>query len=258
MDKHTQTARWRFALKMAGGHLLISLLIATVTAWPVFEIWYPSPYGILVGGLHLYGLVVAVDVVCGPLLTLVLASPQKSKRETVLDLSLVAAVQMAALAYGLHSVAAARPVVVAFETDRFTVVSAAEIDPETLAKAPENLRRLPWNGVRRIGLREPSNSQEMLAGLEMSLQGIEPSARPDQWLPDSSAERNKIKKKMQPLSRLTARYPNHQELQAQIAQTGLPEQQLHYLPFTSQKNKNWTVILDEKAEFRAFVPLDAF
>ena len=37
-------------------------------------------------------------------------------------------IQLAALIYGLYSVSLARPVVVAFETDRMNVVTAAEID----------------------------------------------------------------------------------------------------------------------------------
>ena len=75
---------------------------------------------------------VGVDVVCGPLLTLVLFNPAKSRRELRLDLSLVAVIQLAALAYGLYSISLARPVIQAFETDRFAVVSAVEIDPGQL------------------------------------------------------------------------------------------------------------------------------
>lgn len=258
MDKNKYISRWRFASKVAGCHLAVSLLIAAATAWLVFKIWYPSPYDALVGGLNLYGLVVAVDVVCGPLLTLVLASPKKSKRETVLDLSLVAAIQIGALMYGLYAVATARPVVVAFETDRFTVVSAAEIDKSSLDSAPEELKTLPWSGVRRIGVRDPENNEEKLASLEMSLQGLEPSARPDWWLKDGEEERKKISQKMKPVSVLINRYPDNQDLQAQINNTGVPVGKLYYLPFTSQKNKNWTVILDQAAEFKAFVPLDSF
>lgn len=252
------TGRWRFAAKMAGCHFLSSLLIAAAAAWLVFGVWYPAPYGVLVGGLHLYGLVVAVDVVCGPLLTLVLANPKKSKRETVLDLSLVAAVQLGALVYGLHAVAVARPVAVAFEADRFTVVSAAEIDPAALAGAPESLRSLPWNGVRRVGVREPADSDEKFASLAMSLQGVEPSARPDWWLPDSGAERAKIRAKMQPVAKLLERYPDNPGLNRAVAETGLAQQDIYFLPFTSQRNKNWTVLLDKNADFKGFAEADAF
>lgn len=258
MDKTIYNSRWRFASKVAGYHFLLSLLIAAATAWLVFRVWYPAPYDVLVGGLNLYGLVVAVDVICGPLLTLVLANPRKSKRETTLDLGLVALIQLAALVYGLNAVAAARPVVVAFETDRFTVVSAAEIDKAKLQEAPKELQNLPWNGVRRIAVREPKNNDEKLASLEMSLQGVEPSARPDWWLSDSKEERMKVREKMQPVAKLLERYPDNADLRSAIAKSKVPAQQLYFLPFTGQKNKDWTVLLNQHAEFKEFVELDSF
>jgi hypothetical protein len=54
----------------------------------VFGIWYPSPWRQLLGVAGVFGLVVGVDLVCGPLLTLVLASPKKSRKERWVDLSL--------------------------------------------------------------------------------------------------------------------------------------------------------------------------
>lgn len=168
-------SRFKFALKNAGWHLLISLFVAGAAALLVFKIWYPHPYEELTGGLALYKLVVIVDVICGPLLTLVLASPKKSTKERVVDFSLIGAIQLAALLYGLYSVSQARPVVAAFEQDRIMVVTAAEIDYEQLSNAPEGLRQLSWFGVKRVGLREPVNVEEANQSLSMSLQGIEPS-----------------------------------------------------------------------------------
>ncbi|HGH6987606.1 TPA: fimb protein, partial [Neisseria meningitidis] len=71
MENGKTVPRWRFALKSAGWHLLISLSVAGLAALLVFKVWYPYPYAELTGGLSLYQLVVAVDIVCGPLLTLI-------------------------------------------------------------------------------------------------------------------------------------------------------------------------------------------
>jgi hypothetical protein len=67
--------RWRFATRWALRHALLSVVVALISAILVFELWYPMPYRALlrVGGIFL--LVLVVDVVCGPLMTLVLASP---------------------------------------------------------------------------------------------------------------------------------------------------------------------------------------
>ena len=64
--ENTQTpSRWRFALKNAGWHLVVSLILAGLAALLVFAVWYPYPYSELTGGLNLYTLVVSVDIVCG-------------------------------------------------------------------------------------------------------------------------------------------------------------------------------------------------
>ena len=104
MENGKTASRWRFALKSAGWHLLISLSVAGLAALLVFKVWYPYPYAELTGGLSLYKLVVAVDIVCGPLLTLILSSPKKTGRARAVDFSLTGAIQLAALVYGLHTV----------------------------------------------------------------------------------------------------------------------------------------------------------
>ena len=63
---------------------------------------------------------------------------------------------------------------------------------------------------------------------------------------------------MQPLSRLQQHYPQNVELAAAIQKSGMAPDRLYYLPFTSYNNKEWTVLLDEQADFKGFVPLDAF
>lgn len=250
-------SRFKFALKNAGWHLLISLFVAGAAALLVFKIWYPHPYEELTGGLALYKLVVIVDVICGPLLTLVLASPKKSTKERIVDFSLIGAIQLAALLYGLYSVSQARPVIAAFEQDRIMVVTAAEIDYEQLSNAPEGLRQLSWFGVKRVGLREPVNVEEANQSLSMSLQGIEPSMRPNWWVEDDEKERAKIRAKMKPLSVL-AKARDLGEAEILSSASVKSDKQLYYLPFTSSFNKDWIVLLDQHADFVAYAPIDGF
>ncbi len=70
----------------------------------VFGLWYPQPYRFLLEITGIYLIILVVDVVCGPLLTLILASPKKSTRERTLDFSLIGCIQIIALAYGMFSV----------------------------------------------------------------------------------------------------------------------------------------------------------
>ena len=66
----------------------------------MFGWWYPYPYRELSGGRELFALVVAVDVVLGPLITLVIFNPAKTRRHLVMDFTVIGLLQVAALAYG--------------------------------------------------------------------------------------------------------------------------------------------------------------
>ncbi len=105
-------------------------------AWLVFSVWVPAPYQGLVQAPQLFIVLLLVDVVCGPLLTAVLANPAKPRKELRLDFALVVLVQLGALAYGLHTIANARPVALVFEVDRFAVVSASQVSAQELSEAP--------------------------------------------------------------------------------------------------------------------------
>ena len=247
-----------FARRYAGWHLLISLLIALGSAGVVFGCWYPAPYRQLLNVGHIYLVVLAVDVVCGPLLTLILASPKKSRRERWLDFSLVGLIQLAALAYGMHSVWAARPVVLAFETDRLVVVTANEVQTDALAKAPPGLQRLPWAGVLQVGTRKPASSAEMMSSVELGLGGISPGMRPGWWLPWSAAQAG-MRERAKPLAELIARRPQAtQQLQDAARDAGRAVPELRYLPLVSSKTLDWVALLDEHMNMVGWAPVDGF
>ena len=111
------------ALRASLFHLAISCLVAAGAAALVFGLWFPFPYRYLSGGRELFLLIVAVDVVSGPLLTAVLFSPTKPRKELWLDLSIVVLLQLGTLGYGLYTVQAARPLYLVLELDRFKVIA---------------------------------------------------------------------------------------------------------------------------------------
>jgi hypothetical protein len=250
--------RWRFATRWALRHALLSVVVALISAILVFELWYPMPYRALlrVGGIFL--LVLVVDVVCGPLMTLVLASPRKSKREMTLDLGLIALIQTAALAYGMHAVWTARPAVLAFETDRLTVISANEIDHDALDSAPDALHTLPLSGVLHVGTRKPQNNAELLRSIDLSLAGLSPAMRPAWWVP-MAAQHDEMRARAKPLAALMAQRPEDSAVLAKAASTaGYPVETLTYLPLTSSKTREWVALLDSSLKMVGYAPVDGF
>ena len=252
------SSRFRFAARYALRHLLLSLGMALASAAVVFGLWYPSPYRQLLDVHHIFVLVLAVDVVCGPLLTLVLASPKKSRRERWLDFSLVGAIQLAALAYGMHSVWAARPVALVFEVDRLSVVTANEVLHDGLPKALPEFRDLPFAGVLKAGTRKPANGAEMMRSLDLSLGGVPLAAQPDWWQPwaDSLPA---MRQRAKPLAELMARKPQAAPvLQDAARDAGHAAAELSYLPLVSSKTLDWVALLDGQMNMVGWAPVDGF
>jgi len=252
--------RFRSASKAFLIHLCASALVGACSALLVLGVWFPFPYRDLAGGMFLLWLLIGVDVGCGPLCTAVFYNPAKPRRELVLDLSLVVLVQLAALVYGLYSISQARPVIQAFETDRFVAVTVAELDPAQLHEAPPEFRSLSWTGPRLVGTREPEGGPETLQSVELSIRGQEPSARPGWWQPYEKSV-PAVQKRMKPLADLRKVRPA--EAQAEIDQAvqkaGLPLDQLFYLPLTSRKKlDSWIAILNKDAQIVGYAPVDGF
>lgn len=252
--------RFRAAIYAAFIHFGLSGFIAMVVAGIIFVLWFGEPFRTLAGGQQLFWLLIGVDMVCGPLLTAVLFNPLKSRRELITDLSLVAVLQIAALIYGMYSIALARPVVLVHEVDRFVTVSAAQIDSDALSQAPAQFQLLSWSGPVLLGVREPRDGEEMMQSLEMSLQGVSPSARPD-WWQSYDQSRSSVQARMKPLTVLRASKNRHVQaiIDAAVQKTGRSIDQLHYLPLVSQKVLDeWIVVLDEQADIIGYAPVDGF
>lgn len=251
-------SRLSYACWFAWRHLWVSAVLAALSAGLVFGLWYPAPFRSLLQVDEIFLLVLAVDVVCGPLLTLILCTPAKSLRERVLDFCIVGAIQLAALVYGLQSVWVARPLVMAFESDRIAVVTANEIDVAQLGNAPEGLRNLPLFGVMQVATRRAANSDEFFQSIDMSAAGVSPAMRPGWWVSWREA-RPAMAARARPVKELLLRRPQDTaKLEAAIRAAGVPQAELRYLPLTSSKTKDWVALLDAEMNMVGWAPVDGF
>lgn len=148
-------SRW----KAAGIHLCISLLVTLVLGMLLLGVWYPPPYFRAAGADELMLLLVGIDLVVGPLLTLIIF--RAGKPGLRFDLSFIAVVQAAMFSYGMTIVLESRPVFLVGEIDRFVLVSANEIDLANMQKARNPaFRTLSWTGPQLVGAKPPTDSQE--------------------------------------------------------------------------------------------------
>ena len=253
-------ARVRAAVRAFSIHFILSLLVAVLMAFLVLGVWFPHPLRYLAGGLDLFWIVVGVDVVCGPVLTGLLYTPAKPRRELIMDLTLIVIIQLGALIYGIYSIAQARPVVLVFESDRFVSVSAAQVDVAALSQALPQWQSLSWSGPVLLGTRKARDGIETLQSIELSLRGLEPSARPG-WWQSYEDSRPIARQRMKPLSSLRAqRDPSAQvSIDGVVNKIGLPIGRLYYLPLVSQKSMDgWIALLDAEATIVGYAPVGGF
>jgi hypothetical protein len=124
-------------------HLCISIAIALLCLLVVYGLWYPSPLDEAIGVGAIFLLVLTIDIILGPLMTLVVFKPNKPSLK--FDLTVIACIQMAALAYGLHTVGSGRPAYLVFTTDRFDLVQAYEVpDIKGTPEKPELVMQNSW------------------------------------------------------------------------------------------------------------------
>ncbi|PJI95598.1 hypothetical protein CLU85_0311 [Acidovorax sp. 69] len=249
---------WKGRLRAGSIHLGISLCIAALAAALVFGLWYPYPYREISGGRSLFMLVAGVDVIMGPLITLIIFNRAKPRRELVMDFTVVGLLQVAALSYGLWTVFVARPVHLVFEYSRMSVVHAIDIDTDLLAKAPAALQKLPVTGPTTIALRPFKDAAEEFDATMAAIGGPSLSARSDLWQPYANSTTD-ILKESKPASDLLTRFASQTVLiDRTIENTGKPVAQLRYLPLVGRDNA-WTVLLDATtAEPLGFLPIDPF
>lgn len=175
----TTTPLTRF--QAAGIHLAISAAIAIGVLSVMLALWYPPPLFDAMGGKELAILLGGVDVVIGPMVTLIIyAHGKKSLR---FDLATIAALQLAALAYGVHAMYLGRPVFIAFVETRFVVVSAAELEADALAKASPEFRTLPKTGPRLVAVDQPTDPKEQTDLLFAGLGGFGAQHLPQYYVP---------------------------------------------------------------------------
>lgn len=241
-------------------HLAVSCAVALACAALVFGLWYPYPYSELVGGRELFMLVVSVDVACGPLLTLVVFDPCKSRTQLWRDVGVVMLLQLTALGYGMYSVLEARPVLLAFEGDRFRVVRVADVDRSDIQSAPEDLRPMSLWGPRLVGVRlAKSTEPDFIHSIQRSMQGDPPSFRPDRWV-GFQAQRANVIADAKSLSQLRRKHPSRQKpIDEAVERSGLGEARLGYLPLVAGSRDDWVVVVSlDDGKPRAYLPLDGF
>ncbi|MBT8130373.1 MAG: hypothetical protein KJP10_10290 [Gammaproteobacteria bacterium] len=121
-------------------HLIISLAIFFVLLYLIVFQWYPSYYFHVDGGYRGIATIFFVDVVLGPLLTLLVFKPGKPGLK--FDMAVIIMLQVVALYWGIKSVYMERPMLTVFYNGKFSCLSYSET-------SDFDLERLSLNDIRQ-------------------------------------------------------------------------------------------------------------
>lgn len=115
-------------------HFLASLFVISLSLSIIYFIWYPYPYYIIHSVFEAVKIVLSVDLVLGPFITLFIYNVLKPRKVLVRDVSIIIIIQIAALSWGLHITHKMRPIFLVFQADTFYPILKEEIDVTKLAK----------------------------------------------------------------------------------------------------------------------------
>ncbi len=122
-----------FGLHFTGSATVLLLMLGTL-----YLGWYRWPGWYLTGVLRVLPIVVGVDVVLGPLLTLIIANPKKPGRELARDIGCIVAVQLVALGYGATMLWNGRPLYYTFSEKELSVTRGIDLQPQEIALARQS------------------------------------------------------------------------------------------------------------------------
>lgn len=167
-------------IKYFFAHLLVSVLVAVICLSTVFFVWYPSPLAKAVGVTNIFLMLVAIDVIVGPLLSLLVY--KDGKKTLKMDLICIALVQVLALGYGIFNIAQARPVWIVQDGHLFELVRNNDLSKEGLAHAKPEYQNISWGQPRIAAVKHSESAEENNTNLMKELEsGIPASFRPERY-----------------------------------------------------------------------------
>jgi hypothetical protein len=228
----------RFRFKAFAWHLLGSASVLTLTLGLLYLGWYHWPGWYLADMPTVLAIMVGVDVVLGPLLTLIVADPAKARRTLARDVGVILLVQLVAFGYGVTTLWHGRPLYYAFSVNCLSVVQAQDIEGDSAASSAQNSAFAPhWYSLPRwIWAPLPNDSQEADKIIRSAIQGgFDVTARPAYYKPWASgaAELRSQLKRLDDIKFFSLK--EKKLLKARMIAKGLAPDRADAIPLTGRK-----------------------
>ena len=147
----------------------------------IYWSWYPEPTFGIVGVLPIMLMLIGVDLILGPLLTLIVY--KHGKPGLKFDLSVIALVQIVALVYGAHTLYEEKPHYLVFAIDRLEFVAQKDVDPLVMRFDESQTER--FAGLVQIFAKRPEDPAEFQQYMDSVISEGQPDLerRPEFWEP---------------------------------------------------------------------------
>lgn len=161
-------------------HAVLSLVLLGIALYLVFLLWYPAPLTGAAGVTNIFYLMLAIDLVLGPVLTFVVFKFDRVR--LVFDLVVILLVQLSFYTYGLMIVSQGRPEWLVFVVDDFEMVRPVDIDRRQEHAFLPAYRDTLWDGPRWAAARYSDDPQTAQSQKEDEFfLGISMAARPETY-----------------------------------------------------------------------------
>lgn len=156
-------------------HLLISFALLLIISALMYFFWFPGALFDAAGGWEGMRILVAVDLVLGPLLTLIVYNRAKPIRELSRDIGIIASIQVVCLIGGLAIIFHSRPLVVVQVFDTFYALnreslSDAGVESEIIDRYAGFLPKLVYVAVPQDRMAFLNQHVKTLLGGERPMQ----------------------------------------------------------------------------------------
>jgi hypothetical protein len=234
--EHKKVTRWQ----ASAVHLALSVAIALAFLALLLLVWYPGALFEAAGGRNLLLILIGVDVIAGPLITLIVFRWDKPKLK--LDLAIIGVVQLAALAYGAHIMFLARPAFIVFVKDQFQVAIAVDLEPADLEKAKYlQFKYPPTTGPLLAFAEAPADPAERQRLVTEAFAGRDMELFPEYFVP-YTARAKEVLGKAWPLARMRAQEPQAAKVVDEyLAHSGTKEADVRYLRLRAPRA--WLAVL---------------
>lgn len=231
-------------------HLAISMAIFLILFALLIGEWYPSFFFDTDGGWEGLRILIGVDLVLGPLLTLIVYRPQKPG--LLFDLSLIGATQLICLIIGTHIVYSERPLALVFVDDHFVSVSQGSFD--FAGTKSSELKNLPGDYPKQIYIEMPADKEERKALKRRQVSEGPLHARPALFRPFPDHAQEAVSQGIS-ISQYRKDMPDKDSaLTAWLKQTGYQEEAIIWVPYTARYRDSFLVLDRQSGKILGLVP----